>query len=163
MEFCFSVGAAFSIQHLTVMHEGVGALRSRELAVDPEFPALIDAMLDAKRRGLPVSGGRLYLQATRDRRLFACTPTAVPHVDHLGRLAYPCRELQDHVKVDLLAAGSLRAALLDGYQHYGPPPVACPRCPDRCYVEMSNLVRNPADLVREAVGYVRQTLRTDRD
>jgi len=144
MELCFDIGAEFSIQHLTEER-----VRSAALARDPEFPAFVTEMIAAKRQGLLVSGSELYLRTVRDRIPFACVPTAVPHVDHMGRLSYPCRELRDHVLVDLLRAGSLRTAQAEGLARYGPPPRDCSSCPDRCYAEISSLIRHPSALARE--------------
>jgi MoaA/NifB/PqqE/SkfB family radical SAM enzyme len=159
MEYCFSVGAEFSIQHLTVIEKGVGAVPSPKLVADPEFPAFIDAMIQAKRDGKPVSGSELYLRTIRDRKRFACIPTMVPHVDYRGFVAYPCRELLDHVKVNLLEAGSLKAAMKEGARRYGSPPKSCSQCPDRCYVETSALINRPHKLVSSVSGYFKQTHR----
>jgi len=159
MEYCFSVGADFSIQHLTVMTEDVGAVPSPELVADPEFPAFLDAMIQAKRDGKTISGSELYLRTIRDRKRFACTPTVVPHVDFRGRVAYPCRELKGYVKVDMLAAGSLKAAMKEGARLFGSPPKDCSQCPDRCYVEISALINRPTSLLRSAAGYLKQTRR----
>jgi MoaA/NifB/PqqE/SkfB family radical SAM enzyme len=144
MEFAQEIGAEFSIQHLTV-----GSRASPELKADPAFRTFVNAMLEARRAGRGISGSEVYLTTTRDHRPFGCTPTAVPHVDHLGRLAYPCREIGDQVYVDLLAAGSLRAAMKEGARLYGPPPGDCSLCPDRCYAETSTLIRNPSAALRE--------------
>jgi MoaA/NifB/PqqE/SkfB family radical SAM enzyme len=159
MEHCFSVGADFSIQHLTVMTDGVGAVPSPKLVEDPEFPAFLDAMIAAKRKGLPVSGSELYLRTIRDRKRFACTPTVAPHIDYQGRLSYPCREIKGYVKVDMLKAGSLKAAMKEGAKLYGAPPKDCSQCPDRCWVEISSLIRHPTSLAQSVAGYVRQIRR----
>jgi MoaA/NifB/PqqE/SkfB family radical SAM enzyme len=151
MEFCFEIGAEFSIQHLTEER-----VRSPALKRDADFKALVDEMIAAKRAGHPVSGSELYLRCVRDQLPFNCTPTAVPHIDHCGRLSFPCRELRDHLLVDLLEAGSLRAALAEGVRRYGLPPVDCSSCPDRCYVEISALTHHPSWLAREVLGYLRQ-------
>ncbi len=159
MEYCFSVGADFSIQHLTVIQEGVGAVASPKLVADPEFPAFLDEMIAAKRKGLPISGTELYLRMTRDRKRFPCMPTVVPHVDFKGQLAYPCREIKGYVKVDLLKAGSLAAAMREGAKLFGAPPKDCRHCPDRCYVETAALIRRPISLAPSVTGYIRQIRR----
>jgi MoaA/NifB/PqqE/SkfB family radical SAM enzyme len=151
-DFAYSIGAQYSCQGLSVER-----LPSEELPKDPEYHAFMDELIADKRAGKNVSGSVLYLSGVRDRRPYQCTPTAAPHVDWLGRLAYPCRELPDHVWVDMIAAGSYRAALAEGERVYkAPPPKACMRCGERCYVEVSTLVRHPAALAGEVVGYLRQ-------
>lgn len=157
MEFCFAHGLFFSIQHLTE-----NSLASPELVRDREFPRFLDEMIAAKRAGRPVSGSEVYIRRTRELASYSCAPTAVPHVDHAGRLAYPCRELPGHVKVDLLAAGSLRQAIAEGARRVGAPPVGCSRCPDRCYVEASTLLRSPGLLVRETLSYLGQAAKAAR-
>src|SRR5262249_17801892 len=138
-DFCFEIGAQFSAQHLSVHR-----LPSTELQADPDFHRFMDEVLAAKRAGKPGSGSDLYLGGTRDRVPYACTPTAAPHVDWTGRLAYPCRELPNHILIDLLAAGSYRAAMAEAEAKWGAPPNDCDRCGERCYVELSTLVRNPS-------------------
>jgi len=159
MEHCFAMGADFSIQHLTVIKEGVGAVRSPRLVADPEFSAFMDEMIKAKRDGLPVSGSYLYLRTIRDQKPFACTPTVVPHIDHMGRLDYPCREISGRIKVDVLKAGSLKAAMAEGARRYGSPPKNCSQCPDRCYVETAALINRPTTLAQSVTGYLRQIRR----
>jgi MoaA/NifB/PqqE/SkfB family radical SAM enzyme len=159
MEHCFSVGADFSIQHLTVIDDKLGAVPSPNLVADPEFPAFLNEMIAAKRKGLPVSGSELYLSSIRDHKRFACAPTVVPHIDFRGQVSYPCRELRGHVLVDLLAAGSLAAAMREGAKRYGSPPKDCSQCPDRCYVEVSALIRRPSTLFGAVSGYIKQTRR----
>ena len=45
-----------------------------------------------------------------------------------------------------------------GKRLYGEPPRGCDRCPMRCYVELSLLVKNPRSLLRETTGYLAETL-----
>lgn len=153
-DFAFSIGAEFSAQHLSVHR-----IPSAELSADPEFHAFMRELLSDKRAGKGVSGSHFYLEAIdqrADRQSFACTPTAAPHVDWRGMLAFPCRELPDHVLVDLVAAGSYRAALEEGARRFGgPPPGDCHRCGERCYVELSTLTRHPPAAIREATHHVR--------
>jgi hypothetical protein len=83
----------------------------------------------------------------------------VPHVNFKGQLAYPCREIKGYVKVDVLKAGSLAAAMREGAKLYGSPPKNCSQCPDRCYVETSALINHPTSLAESVTGYVRQIRR----
>jgi MoaA/NifB/PqqE/SkfB family radical SAM enzyme len=149
-DFVYSVGAQFSAQHLS--EDRVPALALRD---DPDFQSFVDELVAEKRAGRSVSGSELYLSSMRDQKPYACTPTAAPHVDWLGRLAYPCRELPNHVLIDVLEAGSYRAALAEGARRWGAPPRDCHRCGERCYVEISTLVRRPQALAREVFGYLK--------
>jgi len=153
-DFVYEIGAQFSAQHLSV-----NRLPSPELTADPEYAAFMRELLADKRAGRGVSGSEQYLARPGACATSACTPTAAPHIDWMGRLAYPCRELPDHVLVDLLAAGSLGEALREGARRWGPPPGDCRRCGERCYVEISSLVRHPTALAREAVHYLRSASR----
>jgi MoaA/NifB/PqqE/SkfB family radical SAM enzyme len=150
-DLCFEIGAQFSAQP-----QSIDRMPAPQLARDPLFHTLVDSLLEAKSSGGPVSGSVPFLRRTRELTPFQCTPTAAPHVDWRGHLAYPCRELPDHIWVDLLAAGSYRAALAEAERRWGAPPRDCSRCGERCYVEISTLVRHPTELVREAWGYLRQ-------
>ena len=151
-DFAYEIGAQYSCQGISI-----DRLPSKELPADPEYHAFINELIADKRAGKNVSGSELYLSGVRDRRPYQCTPTAAPHVDWLGRLAYPCRELPDHVWIDMVEAGSYRAALAEGERVYkAPPPANCMRCGERCYVEVSTLVRNPKTLATEVAGYLGQ-------
>ena len=152
MEFCFEIGAQFSAQHLSAPDR----MPDAELDRDPEFGRFMADLLAAKRAGKPVSGSELYLNHVQEAIPYACTPTVSPRVDWMGRLAYPCRELPNHIWVDMLGAGSYRAALAEAEKQWGAPPGDCSRCGERCYVELSTLVRNPTKFASEAVGYLRQ-------
>jgi hypothetical protein len=151
-DFCFEIGAQFSCQGVSI-----DRLPSKELAADTAYQDFMNELIADKRAGKNISGSELYLSGVRDRRPYRCTPTAAPHVDWLGRLAYPCREMPDHIWIDMVQAGSYRAALAEGERQYqAPPPNDCMRCGERCYVEVSTLVRNPGQLPFEVAGYLKQ-------
>jgi MoaA/NifB/PqqE/SkfB family radical SAM enzyme len=151
-DFTYEIGAQYSCQGISIER-----LPSTELPKDPEYQAFLNELIDDKRAGKNISGSELYLSGVRDRRPYQCTPTAAPHVDWLGRLAYPCREMPDHIWIDLVEAGSYKKALAEGERLYhAPPPTNCMRCGERCYVEVSTLVRNPGQLPFEVSGYLKQ-------
>jgi MoaA/NifB/PqqE/SkfB family radical SAM enzyme len=151
-DFTYSIGAQYSCQGVSVER-----LPSVDLPKDPEYHAFLNELIADKRSGKNISGSELYLSGVRDHRPYQCTPTAAPHVDWLGRLAYPCREMPDHIWIDLAEAGSYKAALAEGErQYHAPPPTDCMRCGERCYVEVSTLVRNPGKLPFEVAGYLKQ-------
>ena len=154
-DFCFEIGAEFSPQHLSD-HD---RMPSRDLQADADFRRFMEELIAARSDGKPVSGSVNYLRGVRDQAPYQCTPTAAPHVDWRGHLAYPCRELPDHIWVDMLAAGSYRSALDEAASKWGAPPNDCSRCGERCYVELSTLVRNPLAGARESVGYVASAAR----
>jgi hypothetical protein len=64
------------------------------------------------------------------------------------------------VLVDLIAAGSIEAAQAEGKRRYGSPPSNCDRCGERCYVEISTLVRHPTAAAKEMFGYLTAARRT---
>jgi MoaA/NifB/PqqE/SkfB family radical SAM enzyme len=156
-DFCYSIGAHFSAQHLSHNRIPVPELRQ-----DPEFLQFIDELIEGKRRGEPISGSELYLSGIKTAAPWGCTPTAAPHVDWLGRLGFPCRQLPDHVLVDVIEAGSIEAAQAEGRRRYGAAPSDCTRCGERCYVEISKLVRTPSAAARELFGYWLQARRAQR-
>ncbi len=150
-DFSWEIGAQFSCQP-----QSINRTAAPELAHDPIFHKLVDEIIEGKRAGKPVSGSLPFLRRTRELVPYSCTPTAAPHVDWRGRLAYPCRELPNHIWVDLLEAGSYAAALREAERRWGAPPSNCSQCGERCYVELSTLVRHPTELAKEAYGYLRQ-------
>jgi MoaA/NifB/PqqE/SkfB family radical SAM enzyme len=69
----------------------VGPRIDPEVLADPEYPAFVKTLLGRKRKGFPIVGS-----LEMNRRLFSaekleCRNSLKPHVDHDGRLAWPCK------------------------------------------------------------------------
>lgn len=103
------------------------------LAEDAAYRALAETILARKRAGQPISGsGRLNRRLLRSEPL-QCRNTLKPHVDHDGRLAWPCKasvnvppeyvRVLDFPNVDALYDHA--TARIDPTGFHGPGPGQC--------------------------------------
>jgi MoaA/NifB/PqqE/SkfB family radical SAM enzyme len=69
----------------------VGPAAHPALRDDPEYAALTRLILARKRRGYPVSGSARMLRRLLRFAPLACYNTLKPHIDHDGRLFWPCK------------------------------------------------------------------------
>jgi MoaA/NifB/PqqE/SkfB family radical SAM enzyme len=58
---------------------------------DPEYVALAELILERKRLGYPISGSLRMLRRLLRFEPLACYNTLKPHIDHDGRLFWPCK------------------------------------------------------------------------
>lgn len=86
LEFARDLGIGFC-----PVPQNVGPSIDPSLRDDPEYRALVDEILARKRAGQAISGSlRMNERLLRSEPL-DCRNTLKPHVDHDGRLAWPCK------------------------------------------------------------------------
>lgn len=143
MRFCFAHGLAFALMPQSVRpypHEGLRA--------DPEYRALVDEVLAAKRAGQPVWGSEPYFRTIRDFSRFRCYPTTVPRIFANGDLGYPCAPWGT-VAGSLIGARSFDEVLAAGVRRHGGIPGCDARCFAQCYIESSHAIAHPLALLRD--------------
>lgn len=69
----------------------VGPRVDRALLEDPEYPAFVAHLLARKAAGARISGSLRMNQRLLSAAPLDCRNTLKPHVDHDGRLAWPCK------------------------------------------------------------------------
>jgi MoaA/NifB/PqqE/SkfB family radical SAM enzyme len=130
-----------------------------DLLVSDAYRDFAERMLREKQQGAPILGSAAYLKRISDFAPYACYPMLVPRVLPHGGLAFPCRpvarEEDEHGghSINLLAAGSWRAALQQAVAVYGLPPTTCGSCYQQCYVEPSLMQAHPWSLFWEHIAY----------
>ncbi len=65
------------------------------LLEDPEYASLVDTILERKRKGARIAGSLRMNQRLLRNASLDCRNTLKPHVDHDGRLAWPCKASAD--------------------------------------------------------------------
>ncbi len=144
LDFCLTRRIGFHLSPALDGRQPVPGLED-----DPDYRALLDAVIAAKRQGGAVLGVLPYLQGLRDRQAFACHPLLIPTVRPDGRLYYPCLETGP-ATVDLLAAGSYRAALAEAARRSGSYNGCAEQCRIFCHMGLSLFQRHPLAALGEA-------------
>lgn len=140
LAFCEEMGLNLSVspEHGQFYpHEG---LRENE-----DYRALIDRMLELKRRGKPLACSESYLRVIRDFTDHRCFPFVSPRVEPDGRVYFPCQRiaqravyLQDYPTLyDLMRQNA----------DFSANPDCTKRCFLACYVEVDAYLRNPLTAV----------------
>jgi MoaA/NifB/PqqE/SkfB family radical SAM enzyme len=134
---------------------------------DPEYAALVETILERKRGGQAIAGSLRMNERLLSAAPLQCRNTVKPHVDHDGRLAWPCKasvnvkpeyvNVLDFEHVDDLFAHA--AALVSPTDFHGP---AKNQCGANCgwaqnYTTdaYAHGVEHPTALLREAADFLR--------
>ncbi len=126
----------------------VGTIIHPHLRNNPDFMALIDEVIAAKRRGVGVMGIPEYLRGIRDVTPFVCHPMLMPTIRPDGTLYYPCLEKGD-TTVNILHAKGYEQALAIA-QAQRPSAISCEdECHLFCHMALSLLQRHPLSALAE--------------
>jgi molybdenum cofactor biosynthesis enzyme MoaA len=137
------------------------------LQEDPDYAALVDELLRAKRDGARITGSLRLLRRLLRSEPLDCRNTLKPHVDFDGRLAWPCKStvnvdpeyvnVLEHEHVDSLYAEA--TARIDPTNFHGPGPE---QCGGECNWAQNystdayfHGLTHPASLLRDVVGFLR--------
>jgi MoaA/NifB/PqqE/SkfB family radical SAM enzyme len=142
LRFCESVGASLS---LSPEHGRFDP--NPELPGNEEYVALIDRLIELKRRGKPVLSSRGYLRAIRDFAPHRCFPFVSPRVEPDGRVYFPCQRIaKRHVYLQQYPS-------LDELMRQEAEWITAPACRRRCflacYVEVEQYLKNPLAAIAE--------------
>lgn len=132
--------------HLSPEIQGVNpnpALRN-----NPDYVHLIDRALKAKKAGHAILGVSEYYVGIRAFAPFRCHPLLMPAIQPDGRLLYPCLEAPVS-RVDILQAGSYRAALDKARSRCSANLPCDSQCHIFCHMGLSMLQRYPVSALRE--------------
>ncbi len=136
---------------------------------DPEYAQLVKTILERKRGGQKIAGSLRMNQRLLSAAPLHCRNTLKPHVDHDGRLAWPCKaavnvkpdyvNVLDFENVDDLYEHATRVISPTGF--HGP---AKNQCGANCNWAQNYTtdayaygVQHPVSLVREAAEFVRRS------
>lgn len=145
-DFVYESGAQFSAQYLSVKR-----VPSPELTADPEYAAFMGSCWLTREQDAASPGASSTWRAREParrrpvrRRLRRTSTGWVGSPTHAG--SYPITFWWTYWLPDRCGTccAKRRAAGLH-------PSEDCPRCGERCYVEISSLVRQPTSLAREAI------------
>lgn len=139
--------------------QAVSNLPHYDLLVSQEYQALVQTLIERKKRGAPIVGSLPYLETMRDLAPYDCYPLLAPRVMPDGGLAYPCRPLekaqngQGGRAANLLHAQNWTQVVAQSASAYGSPPRACASCFQQCYAEPSLMQTRPLTLLWETLRY----------
>ncbi len=124
LDFCCRTGFVFSAQ--TAMNHRYPNLN---LLKNPKYHRLVERIIEARRRGLPVNGTPRLLRTLYYFEPFKCYPTMFPRVYPNGDVFYPCEPLRT-IGGNLFEHGSFKKIFERGRQLYGDIPF----CQGVCYL-----------------------------
>jgi MoaA/NifB/PqqE/SkfB family radical SAM enzyme len=127
-------------------HRGVYA--DARLLADLEYHELREEVLAAKKSGHRVYGSLRGLEILLRARPFHCYPALAPHIYPNGDLLYPCHPLRQRT-VNLLQHGSFREIWQQCCAEYSGTPRCDNRCHLACYVNNSQWMEHPIEMVIE--------------
>lgn len=142
LKFCEAIGASLSLSP-----EHGRFYPNQDLPGNEEYVALIDRLLELKRRRKPVFCSRAYLEAIRDFSPHRCFPFVSPRVEPDGRVYFPCQRIASR-HVYLQEYPSL-CELMRQEAEWVAAPDCARRCYLACYVEVEQYLNNPLAAVAE--------------
>lgn len=146
MNFCFENNISFAFVPASV---GEGSRFIDEKFINNnKYTAFIDELINNKKKSLPVFNSYSYLNKIKDFKDFKCLPTLVPHINPKGELFYPCEPFRK-IAGNILQEGSYKATLKKGMQKHGPIPSCHKNCYKSCYIEPSQFIEKPGELMSE--------------
>ena len=145
MDFCLQNNIRFAV----VPAEFDNGEINTDLQNNKEYLKLIKDIIKKKKVNKLIFGSKKYFETILDFKKFDCYPNLIPHVYPNGDLLYPCEPLQSNT-VNLLKAGSYKKAFTECVRKYGKLPNCKNKCHKACYIEPTNIIKNPL-LIREII------------
>jgi len=144
LDWCFAHGVGLAISPFIdrELHVAEGLRR------DPAYFELCARLVELRRRGLPLAGSLGYYEALRDGGPHHCFPMANLTLDPLGRIFWPCGEIQ-HPGPSFLEGKPFRRMIDEAQAQWGPMPDCRDRCPFACRMLYSDILSRPLRLPAE--------------
>ena len=98
----------------------VGPRVDPAVLADPEYPAFVAELLARKKAGAKISGSYRMLSRLMSARPFDCRNTLKPHIDHDGRLVWPCKAAAAPAWINVLQYDHVDALWADATKHIDP-------------------------------------------
>ena len=130
-----------------------------ELWVSQEYKAVVNELIEEKKRGGPILGSLAYLRTMLDFQPYACYPSLAPRIMPNGELCYPCRPIEKDqhghggLPCNLLAVKDWQQAISMAVEAYGQPPLLCASCYQQCFAEPSLMQAHPLDWLLEQLRF----------
>ncbi len=142
LDFCEQVGASFS-----PAPQIDGTLPNVVLKESDKYRRLIKDLISFKKDKRPIISTILFLEDILDFLPHKCYPTLVPKILPNGDVFYPCIKLK-RIIGNLLEAPSLHYLMQEAFRKY-PMPECDKGCHMTCYMEPTNYLEYPANMILE--------------
>jgi len=149
-QLCQQLGIWFS-----PVPEVKGLYMDPRLTADPQYLQMVDEWLAAKKKGAMIYGSPSGLETLLKMRPFRCYPPLAPQIFPNGDLLYPCKPLSK-VTCNILELGSFNKAWQESLKAYPPMPTCDNRCHMTCFINNSQWMEHPLEMVWENLGTVRR-------
>ncbi|GAB4317268.1 MAG: hypothetical protein Kow0069_19920 [Promethearchaeota archaeon] len=126
VDFCADLGLIFS-----PVSANVDDHPDEALLADPSYQSFVNLVLERARAGQPMIASAGMLERLLRATGFQCMPVVFDHVDHDGRLFWPCKASKNSVLVDVLGHPDVEsvhraaARLVDPAWFHGSGPGKC--------------------------------------
>lgn len=126
LDWCNDLGITFSPVSANIVHEP-----DRELVNNPDYQKLVTRILIRAEQGYPMIASREALEKLLRVTGFSCYPVVFDHIDHDGRLFWPCKAYKDAAMINVLdysrveEVHSAAEKLIDPTDFHGPGPGQC--------------------------------------
>jgi MoaA/NifB/PqqE/SkfB family radical SAM enzyme len=97
LDWCNDLGITFS-----PVAENIVDRPDRELLANPGYQELVGKILSRSDQGYPMIASSFMLDRLLNARFSNCFPRVFDHVDHDGKLFWPCKTYPQAIKVDVL-------------------------------------------------------------
>jgi MoaA/NifB/PqqE/SkfB family radical SAM enzyme len=105
LDFCNDLGITFAS-----VAENIVNMPDRSLLEDPEYQRLVDKILERAEQGYPMIASKFMLDRLLRAKFTSCFPRVFDHVDHDGKLFWPCKTYPQAIKVDVLKHKNVASA-----------------------------------------------------
>ena len=142
---------------LAVCPQLVGVKAHHALDNNPEYRALFNFLIAAKKQGARIQGTVDYLEYLRDLKKFSCRPFTMLVVGPTGEVFYPCLELGNPAG-NLLDEPDLHRLRRLGCAQFGPQPDCGTQCHSACALGFARILANPLSLLHEGLLMARASV-----
>jgi MoaA/NifB/PqqE/SkfB family radical SAM enzyme len=97
LDFCNDLGVTFS-----PVAENIVDRPDRELLASPGYQELVKKILSRADQGYPMIASSYMLDRLLNARFTSCFPRVFDHVDHDGKLFWPCKTYPNAIMVDVM-------------------------------------------------------------
>lgn len=135
-----------------------GVYMDSRLLADPQYLQMVDEWLAAKKEGAMIYGSVRGLEILLKGRSFRCCPPLAPQIYVNGDLLYPCKPLRK-TTFNILELGSFAKAWQKSLKEFSPIPTCDNRCHMACFINNSQWMEHPLEMIRENLDTLRQSNR----
>ncbi len=115
LDWCNDLGITFSPISANIDHEP-----DRELIKNPRYQEFVAKSLERARAGFPMIASPRMLERVLNARDLQCIPKVFYHIDHDGKVFWPCKAFPGAIKVPILTHRNVQEVGAEGTRGIDP-------------------------------------------